>query len=633
MKSLSVGSIVWLVAVSLSVPLAQAVEPWQSQGPSGTNFHSLAQAPDGTILAGTVSGLFRFDDSEQIWLPTPFDQSRIGQVFVASDGTVFAETYSDGCVAWYGHFVSVDTGESWSVDEGIPEGASVLAFVETLDGTVWTGLWDGTLLRRRPGDSEWSQHPSIESIGGLRDLAATSDGSLVLLASDADTGESLVLHSDNGGESWSIRLRTAPSLRELTASPAGFMVAAGYGTEPDTVAFFTSPNSGRDWFERPCTTGACEDLISVDGLAILQNRSVVAVGRAPDRVSSRLIVSDLFMEQWNPAAVFSRSPRALLTDRSGSLWVAGLGFAWCSIDNAASFEPVSAGVVETSITSLAPSGEHLFAVVGTYGMGGWAGIWSVPGTAGVHVSADDGATWTSTSVWQANQVTESFFLGVLAATDMGVLQSLDHGATWKTIPVTDGVPVRAAAEDRFGTLCVISGLHLRCADNDALDWHSTRELIHSDNVLAVAPDGAFLGEISGIVHRSIDGGRTWEPTLLEEDVTQIAVSPDGVVFAIVSSNRRIAVSDDSGITWEFRSGPSDYASSIAFHPVAGVLVGSRFRVYVSNDGFETWTWLGLSGRSLLVTGDRLVAGSERNGVWLADLPPKVRRPTGRIGSR
>ena len=46
---------------------------------------------------------------------------------------------------------------------------------------------------------------------------------------------------------------------------------------------------------------------------------------------------------------------------------------------------------------------------------------------------------------------------------------------------------------------------------------------------------------------------------------------------------------------------------------------------------ETWTRIDVPARSLVVSGDRLVTGSERDGAWLADLPSRNRRVSGRVG--
>lgn len=631
MRTLPVGLIVWLVTAASWPPCAAASEPWQSQGPAGTNFHSLVQAPDGSVLAGTVSGLYRYDQMGSGWQPLALDRPGVDLVFVSSTGVMFSQTYSGACLSTFGHFVSADNGETWSDDNGFPIWTPIVAFTETPDGTLWAGGREGILYRRTPGASSWTHHPLITPTGAVFDLAVTTDGNLVVLALDSETGESLVFLSDDDGGSWSIPLRTTSHLSELAVGPLGSAVVGGWEGTPVNVTFFSSTNSGRTWSERPCTNDTCSDLISIDGLVILDNRRVAATGRATNRVSSGLIVSDLFMERWSLAARFSESPSALLTDRTGALWVAGVGYAWRSTDNAATFEPVSGGVVETSITSLVESGERIIAVVGSYEMGGWAGIWSVPGTAGIHVSADNGVTWSTTQVWQANHVTESLSDGILAATDLGVLRSIDHGASWQTISTTEDVPVRAAAEDSLATLCVISGLHLSCSDDDVLGWHGDHDLVFTDNALTVTTDGVFLAEVFGTVQRSTDGGHTWDPTPLTEDIGPFAVNPDGVVYAGVTNSDRIAVSEDSGLTWSTIQTPLHNPLSIAFHPVRGVIVGSGTSVCYSDDSFETWVRIELHARSLLVTGDRLVGGSERNGIWLADLPPTVRRPSGRTG--
>lgn len=631
MKTLLAGLTTALVAISFHPCTTEASEPWQSQGPAGTFFHSLAQAPDGSIYAGTVSGLYRYGVSSGRWSPVPLDRIGVGLVFVSSEGLVFKQLYSEGCIATYEHLVSFDGGQSWSEDEGLPSWPRIAAFAESLDGTVWGVTSQGEFFRRGPGASRWMTHPPIDSAAAVFDIAATPDGSLLVLASVSEPAGSAVFLSDDNGESWSMTLRTDARLNVLAADRSGYAVVGGWEDQADRAVFFSSARSGRDWSERPCSSAACSELISVDRLAILRNRTVVAAGRAPSRVSSHLLVSDLFMEDWRLAARFSETPSDLLTDQSGALWAVGMGYAQRSTDNAAYFSSASNGLVNTSVTSLVESERTILAVVGSYGMGGYAGFWTLPGTAGVHYSLDEGATWYPTSVWQANQVTGSLSEGLLAATDLGVQRSIDHGRSWWMIPGTEGIAVRAVAEDSFGTLCVISGLELICSDDPVVGWHGDQVLVNTDNALVATPDGDFLAEVSGVVHRSADGGRTWATTPLAEDIGQFAVSPDGIVYAPVANTDRVAVSEDSGRNWTFIQTPAHNPLSIAFHPGRGLLVGFSNAVFYSDNRFETWRRIDLPARSLLVTGDRLVAGSERQGVWLADLPSGVRQPSGRVG--
>ena len=54
-----------------------------------------------------------------------------------------------------------------------------------------------------------------------------------------------------------------------------------------------------------------------------------------------------------------------------------------------------------------------------------------------------------------------------------------------------------------------------------------------------------------------------------------------------------------------------------------MFVGYSYVIYSSDDGGAHWNHIDFPANpvSIQVNGDRLIAGSERDGVWLADLPP------------
>jgi photosystem II stability/assembly factor-like uncharacterized protein len=635
MRSLPAGLIVSLaIAVGLA-PYAHASEPWQSQGPAGSAFHSLAEAPDGSIYAGTGAGLFRYEGSIDRWSPVPIDRERVGRVFASSGGVLFAEIYSGGCISWYEHFVSFDRGETWSEDQSLPYWVGITTFAETADGAIWASTSAGELFRRDPGSASWTQHVPVPSMGVVQDLVVTSDGALLVLATHSDTGERAVFLSDDNGATWSIPLRAEARLIVLATNENGYVVAGGWETTPTTprrVTFYASTNSGRDWFERPCRADACAALNSVERLAILPNRTVAAAGWSWTPASGQLVVSDLFMEDWTLAARYSETPSDLLTDREDALWVVGLGHAQRSTDNAVTFVPASGGLVDTAVTSLVESNGRILATVGSYRIGGYLGFTTIPGSAGVQVSTDGGSTWGPTAVWQAYAVTASRQSGILATTARGVLRSVDHGDSWHSIPGTEEMAAPAVAESSSGALCVIATGELHCRIDSGADWFDA--IPHSNtDALTVTPNDVFLVERLGTVLRSADGGHTWDETPLAENVSGFFIDPDGAVHAPIVDSDRIAVSRDSGRTWSLIHAPFPNPRSIAFHPVRGMFVGYSSVIYSSDDAGAHWNRIDLPAIpvALQVNGDRLIAGSERDGVWLVDLPPSVRNSSGRVG--
>ncbi|MBW3602348.1 MAG: hypothetical protein KY434_06565 [Actinobacteria bacterium] len=129
------------------------------------------------------------------------------------------------------------------------------------------------------------------------------------------------------------------------------------------------------------------------------------------------------------------------------------------------------------------------------------------------------------------------------------------------------------------------------------DWYTPWGGPADTRSLAAGPDGTLYANVHvGGIARSGDGGATWEPTIdVDADVHQVSVA-GGLVLAAAA--RGLAVSDDRGGSWRWRTGGlhARYARAVA---VVGdsVLVsvsegpgGGRSAVYrgaLATDG--SWT--------------------------------------------
>ena len=620
-----------LIALASCGSVAAGSQPWQSEGPTGASFLSLDQAPDGSILGGTREGLHRYREATGVWEPVGLDGLNVSAILASSVGVLFASTSTSGCVTVYSHAVSFDDGQTWSDADGLPFPARTSAIAETPDGTVWMGLTSGELYRWDPGATRWSRHFPMISAYLQDDLAVTAGGSLLVVAGTVAPDQREILRSEDGGQTWSIPLVAEIESGTVTAGPRGLAVAAGRKPSPGGVTFFFSFDDGRSWIERPCSDEACASMAGVDVLAVLDDGTVAAAGPESNGTAGRLIVAGPRGEPWRLAARYASTPSALLTDRDGALWVAGIAYAWRSTDTASTFEHVADGLVTTSVTGLATSSGSILAVAGSHAIAGWSGLVTIPGVAGVHASTDGGTTWAPTAVWQANSITSGLTGAALAATDWGVQRSTDGGATWLTVPGTGDRRVKAVVEDRTGALCLVSiPAALQCSDDGGASWHGDLGLGARGGELAATPDGTFLAEANEVVYRSVDGGRSWLPTALTGDVRFFAVSPEGrVVASIQSDSAEVAVSDDSGLSWGTFEVPYPNPSAMVFHPAWGPIVGYRGGTYYSPDRLRSWRLIELPGLSLTLHGDRLVTGSQREGAWLAELPSRARRSSGR----
>lgn len=98
-------------------------------------------------------------------------------------------------------------------------------------------------------------------------------------------------------------------------------------------------------------------------------------------------------------------------------------------------------------------------------------------------------------------------------------------------------------------------------------WDMTERLSEHEPVcLAVSPDRperVFVGTADGGLHRSVDGGETWESVGgCPDRVTALAVSPhDPDVLYLGTEPSAVYRSTDGGITWERCGGLTDLPSS------------------------------------------------------------------------
>lgn len=168
----------------------------------------------------------------------------------------------------------------------------------------------------------------------------------------------------------------------------------------------------------------------------------------------------------------------------------------------------------------------------------------------------------------ANPAREGVFLtsghpgsGSRTPNPIGVMESQDGGVTWESVSLRGEVDFHAMAAS---------------ADGDVV----------------------YGWQAHGVLHRSADGGRTWDtpagPTLQEAGgVTSFAVSPADADEVLAATRAGLWRSQDGGATWDSVHGgavtavaydSSDPARVIAYAPNDGLVA--------SDDGGEAWTPLG-----------------------------------------
>jgi photosystem II stability/assembly factor-like uncharacterized protein len=218
---------------------------------------------------------------------------------------------------------------------------------------------------------------------------------------------------------------------------------------------------------------------------------------------------------------------------------------------------------------------------------------------GLYRSADQGGAWEKLSLpaacvnslhWSANSG------ALLAATEAGVYQSLDHGATWSLWLDQPNIISLASSGALTAAGSVEQGIWLA---EGAGPWQpvpglSTRAFIGLALSPAFAQDHtAYLYGPQERVWQSTDGARSWsalQPHLPVLDFRHVAVAPDFAVSRglAAAANAGVLVSDTAGQSW--KRSLTEQAGLVAYSPNGKLLAASLLNVGIalSEDRGERW---------------------------------------------
>ncbi len=219
----------------------------------------------------------------------------------------------------------------------------------------------------------------------------------------------------------------------------------------------------------------------------------------------------------------------------------------------------------------------------------------------VQISADKGLTWSKTqlqSVQNAAGLAEdgngAWYIGSWA----GVHKSADGGATWtESMSGLPNISVNDLAVDKAGTLfSAHQNRGLFISRDGAASWASADENLEATTVssICVAGDGRIFISTMGLgVYRSDDSGATWSEASAGMTKFDISVvhSSDGAVVYAGSAGGRLFRSSDSGANWtELLIMPNAEAiTALAQDATGRVFAGTSWAgVLRSADGTSAW---------------------------------------------
>lgn len=585
------GLVVSLVLIALLVaapPAAAGVDRWTTLGPPGGPVRLLVADPSapGHIYAVHEEGLFKTLDGGDLWLPLRNGLPAGFVEHVALDpsapATVYAAVRSrEAPEPWDGLYRSLDAGATWVRRGALP---------------AWESFAAG------PGDP----------------AALFAAGSL-----DPELRTTTVFRSLDAGATWQAVLGVPVGpldFRGLTAHPA----IAGTVYAVLANGLLRSTDHGGTWAPAgPPLAGDPPDVLHSLTVAPSAPEVLYAVGSAAFR-------SDDGGASWRalgpapcgygPVVVGPREPRTV--DQVCSEHIAR------SRDGGESWEPVpveAAGSLP-GLSALAvdpASPERLYVATGALG---------------VYTTRSGGLRWRRASAGLGSLRTYSLALDPRAPRSLYAVtaapygpaggerrwlwRSLDAGATWsRWLPGLAALVSQVVPDPhRPGSvyLATRDGLFAWSEGGGGLRrlWPSPVSRVAPD-----AGDPALLYAVSGSsVYRSLDGGRTWEPSLgfpegaVWQGSRAYALLPDpdapGRIYALVEdwlvggeSGYRMYRSDDAGRSWWEKPGwPGEETLYLAPAGIADepcVLYAGSYYTYRSTDGGDTWTETGFPGEMVL----------------------------------
>jgi len=530
------------------------------------------------------------------------------------DGTLYAGTSS-------GVFRSRDGGDTWQTASA---GLDAYANVQTLlqdnqDGTLYAGTeglgpnggvlgnttGETTISRSRDGGETWEDAGNGLNLADVRSLQQGNQDRT--LYAGTSRGVFRFRDGDDTWEAVSADLTDTNVLTLLQDSRDGTLYA---GTSSGVFRF----RDGDDTWE-----AASAGLTGIDVRALLQDSRD---GTLYAGTWNGIYRSKDGGNTWEAtsAELTGRYVLTLLQDsQDGTLYAGTSNGVFCSRDGGDIWESASVGLEGIYVLTLLQDSQDGTLYAGTSGHG-------------VYRSQDGGDTWESTSAGLAEYANVLTLLqdsrdGTLyAGTSSGVFRFRDGDDTWEAASTgLTGIDVRALLQDsRDGTLYAGTWNGIYRSKDGGNTWEAASTGLTGVDVhtlLQDSQDGTLYAGTGRGIYRSKHGGDTWEAAvsagLTGVDVqTLLQDSRDGTLYA--GTEIGIYRSKDGGDTWQTASsGLATPVTTVEDYPwglvgtweVAGdiaelegvdvstllqdnrdgtLYAGTWYSIYRSRDGGDTW---------------------------------------------
>jgi photosystem II stability/assembly factor-like uncharacterized protein len=436
----------------------------------------------------------------------------------------------------------------------------------------------GGIFRSTNNGETWT------NVSNMYTLCFTVKGSEIF----AGTEDNGVIVSSDNGETWIQRDPALTTTIEALAIKDSIIFAAGGG-------MFRSTDDGASW--TPIENGLVYGQTTVTGLAVSEGKvfasTFAGVAFSTDNGNdwSTIVGTDQANQVTNCVAAID-----------SSVLVGWVGGVIRSIDVGRSWVDTS-GWINTSCT---------FCFVGDSSRI-YAGT-----TTGVHLSTDNGVTWTPMNIGlPGNQVFSLATEGttLFAATiNNGVYRSIDSGASW--VAASSGIvqsEVNSMAGNSPDIYAVMGYDSLYSSSDNGITWTADTSF-HSGAIASVTVIGqkVYASTSTGI-YVSSDHGKTWNTInggVLNTTYPTMLVQSGSNLISATQESGEVFLSSDNGTTWK---NVGQYLPQLASLTASGssVVAGTRDGVYASTDNGETWANVNdtlININALAATGSDVFAG-------------------------
>ncbi len=561
-----------------------------ANGPFSAQVRSLTFAPNNTILAGTLTGVYRSNASGAAWLQAAAglnaNSELVIQTLASSNRTSFAGTAQ-------GFFASKDGGRTWFKSAPALANASVESISVRRD-TVFV-VSNGQMFRSANDGEAWErvQSSRFDSLR-LTTVFASPVSRRIFAAGNRNTSTTAqILVSENNGITWQLEQTFQADTAKVTS------ITEWAASRTDTSIFVATAGNGlfrkqnaQAW-ERVQKTLRDNDLVRDTVTQLAASRAGIFAA-----------TNDGVFRSTDGGTTWKQTVRGLADAKISSLIAndvelyAGTSVGvYRSTTGGEVWQPVSTGLTGGVVTAIKEIRGFLLA--GTLG-------------SGIFRSSDNGFTWqlannglTARSLFnfvsRAGIVFTTSFDGYEPESGIipGVYRSADNGLTWTQV-LTDSVGF------------------LR---NAALNRNSFYGLLQTERAL-------YAGSGNGHVWVS-QTGFNWRLAAIPGVVAPVTAIAEGVgesIFAATLGNG-VYRSDDNGSTWRkmmlaMNNANGEGAYSMIANASGTIFVGTTDGLYRSRNNGSSWERLGnfptLVGKpltSMQIVGDMLYVATDGKGIW------------------